>query len=281
MQAPETTLIQKFELDQKRRGLSQNTIDLRNRQLRSYEREVGPLPQATEDKIEVWLDERAKKDGNPISDKTRSGYLTTLSAFFKFAKKKKHLDFNPVEDIDRPKVHNGLPNPIPEADLARAIEGVEKSSSRDKAMLKCWIVFEAYGGMRCQEVAFLSREDIKADIGQVHIRFGKGGKERNVPLHPKMAAALAEYKAPKPTGRLWPNATPSTVSQRINRYYHGIGITHTAHKNRHRAGSQVHELSGGSLLVVQNFLGHSDPKTSAIYAKLNDELVSSAVLAMA
>lgn len=269
------TLIEKFELDQKRRGLSPNTIAHRNRQLASYEREVGPLEEATEDKIEVWLDERVKLAGAPISDKTRSGYLTTLSAFYKFAKKKKHLTFNPVEDIDRPKVHNGLPNPIPEEALARAIAECKNP------MLKCWIVFEAYGGMRCQEVAFLAHEDVKTDIGQVHIRFGKGGKERNVPLHPKMAAALAEYEAPTKTGRLWPFAKPSSVSQRINRYYHGMGITHTAHKNRHRAGSQVHELSGGSLLVVQNFLGHSDPKTSAIYAKLNDELVSSAVLAMA
>lgn len=277
------TLIEKFELDQKRRGLSPNTIMLRNRQLNSYVKEVGPLEHADEDKIEVWLDERVKPNGEPISEKTRSGYLTTLSAFFKFAKKKKHLTYNPVDDIERPKVHNGLPNPIPEEALARAIDGVEKSRSRDKPKLKCWIILEAYGGMRCQEVAFLDDTDVKADIGQVLIRFGKGGKQRSVPLHPKMAAALAEYCEGKEPikGRLWPTATPSTVSQQINRYYHGMGITHTAHKNRHRAGSQVHELSGGSLLVVQNFLGHSDPKTSAIYAKLNDELVSSAVLAMA
>lgn len=266
-----STLIEKFELDQKRRGLSQNTIDLRNRQLASYEREVGPIEQATEDGIQEWLDGRVLPNGNPISDKTRSGYLTTLSAFFKFCLKKKHLRFNPVELIDRPKVHNGMPNPIPELDLERAIRNCKNP------MLKCWIVLESYGGLRCQEVAFLAHEDIRHDLRKVHIRFGKGGKERMVTLHKKIVEVLAEYDAPTEHGRLWPFATPSTVSQRINRYYHGMGITHTAHKNRHRYGTQLYKASGESLLVVQNALGHSDPKTSAIYAKVDDESMDTAV----
>lgn len=265
------TLIEKFELDQKRRGLSPNTILLRNRQLDLYEREVGEIEKATELSIEEWLDSRTLANGDPISDKTRSGYLTTFSAFFKWGIKKDQLDKNPVEKIDRPRVHNGMPNPISERNLAKAIAQCSNS------MLKCWIVIEAYAGLRCQEVAFLDIEDIQYDEGRIHVRFGKGGKTRFVPLHQEIVKALAEYEPPRPEGRLWPNAKPSSVSQRINRYYKSIGVHSTAHKNRHRFGTMLYRHSGESLLVVQNALGHSDPKTSSIYARVDQESISTAV----
>lgn len=264
------SLIEKYETYQRRMGLSQNTIDLRNRQFASYEREVGRVEFATETTIQDWLDGRVTSKGRGISDKTRSCYLTTFSSFFKWGIKKDEIAFNPIEKIDRPKVHNGMPNPIPERDLARAIKACRNP------MLKCWILIESYAGLRCQEVAFLEDRDIQYDAMRIHVRFGKGGKERYVPLHQKIVDALAEYEPPR-AGRLWPNATPSTVSQRINRFYHGLGITHTAHKNRHRFGTQLYKTGGESLLVVQNALGHSDPKTSAIYAQVDNESITTAV----
>lgn len=275
-------LISQYETYQRRIGLSQNTIDLRNRQFASYAREVGPVVDATETTINEWLDGRTVKSGKGISDKTRSCYLTTFSSFFKWAVKKNHLLTNPIDKMDRPKVHNGMPNPIPERDLERAIAGCTNK------MLKCWIVIEAYGGLRCQEVAYLADTDIQHDLrydkngkiigyGRIYVRFGKGGKERYVPLTKAVVDALAEYEPPRP-GRLWPNATPSTVSQRINRYYHGIGIVHTAHKNRHRYGTKLYKASGESLLTVQAALGHSDPKTSAIYAQVDNESVNTAAM---
>lgn len=265
------TLIEKYETYQRRMGLSPNTILLRRRQIELYEREVGPIEHTNENKIQEWLDSRTLSSGKAISDKTRSCYLTTFSSFFKWGVKKDEIAFNPIDKIDRPKVHNGVPNPIPERALAKAIAGCTNP------MLKCWIVIEAYAGLRCQEVAYLDVEDIQYDEGRIHVRFGKGGKERYVPLHATIVEALSAYEAPRSTGRLWPNAKPSTVSQRVNRYYHGMGIAHTAHKNRHRFGTQLYKHSGESLLVVQNALGHSDPKTSSIYARVDQESITTAV----
>lgn len=277
-----SSLLEKYETYQRRMGLSVNTITLRHRQIQLYEREVGPVENANETTIQEWLDGRSTRSGQGISDKTRSCYLTTFSSLFKFAVKKDHLPFNPIDKMDRPKVHNGMPNPIPERDLERAIKNCSNP------MLKCWIIIEAYAGLRCQEVAFLADTDIQHDItrdkdgkivsyGRIYVRFGKGGKERYVPLTKPIVDALAQYEPPRP-GRLWPNAKPSTVSQRINRYYHGIGITHTAHKNRHRYGTKLYKASGESLLVVQAALGHSDPKTSAIYAGVDNESVNTAAM---
>ena len=57
-----TSLLERFELDQKRRGLSQNTITLRRRQFDLYERQVGPVDHMTADSVQEWL------DGRPISE---------------------------------------------------------------------------------------------------------------------------------------------------------------------------------------------------------------------
>lgn len=269
------TLTEKFELDQKRRGLSPNTITLRKRQIGLFEKQAGPLDTATETAIQEWLDSRTLTNGDPISDKTRSCYLTTFSAFYKWGIKKDEIAFDPTVKIDRPKVHNGMPNPIPEKALAKAIAECKNP------MLKCWIVIEAYAGLRCQEVAFLAHEDIhlEDEFPYINILHGKGGKQRTVPIDAEgpIVKALAEYEAPTDSGRLWPFATPSTVSQRINRYYHGMGITHTAHKNRHRFGTRVYANSGSDILTTQRLLGHSDPKTTAIYANVSDEAARTAV----
>lgn len=261
-----TDLLSRFELDQRRRGLSENTIKLRDRQLWSYQREVGEVKDATKIKIEDWL------DGRRVSAKTRSCYLTTFSAFYKWALKNGVLEFDPTIHIDRPKVHNGMPNPIPEAALARAIKAADP-------LMKCWLTLEAYAGLRCQEVCYLEDKDISRDEGLIHVRHGKGGKERYVPVHKMVLEALNAYEAPR-NGRLWPNVTPSSVSQRINRYLHGMGITHTAHKMRHRFGTKAYQASGQDILTTQRLLGHSSPTTTAIYAQVSDEASKAAVLAI-
>lgn len=258
------TLLDRFELDQKRRGLQDNTLILRTRQLKLYEREVGPIENATRIKIEDWLDSRE------ISAKTRSCYLTTFSCFFRWAMKNAVLEFDPTITIERPKVHNGMPNPIPEKALERALAAA-------KPRMKCWLALEAYAGLRCQEVCYLEKVDIKLDEGIIHVRHGKGGRERYVPIHAKVIEALEGYEEVAGE-RLWPFVTPASVSQQINRYLHGLGIKHSAHKMRHRFGTKAYEASGQDILTTQRLLGHSSPTTTAIYAQVSDEAARSTVL---
>jgi site-specific recombinase XerD len=258
--------IDKFEQDQKRRGLLPNTMLLRGRQLGLYEREVGRLNDATKESIETWL------DGRNVSAKTRSCYLTTFSAFYKSGIKNGWMDTDPTMKIDRPRVHNGMPNPMPEDDLARAIKKAKSP------MMKCWLVLEAYAGLRCQEVCYLEAKDIHYADGLIHIRYGKGGKERYVPLHPKITAALKAYKPPRDEGRLWPTVTPASVSQRINRYLRSVGVSHSAHKLRHRFGTRAYASSGSDILTTQRLLGHSNPTTTAGYANVSSEAAKAAVM---
>lgn len=263
-----------FEQDQRRRGLQPNTLKLRNRQLNLFQREVGPIELAVRDDIQGFLDGRRTSKGDPIGAKTRSCYLTTFSAFFDWGIEAELWGASPITKSMRPKVSPGVPNPIPEADLERALAGAPSP------MLKCWIVLEAYGGLRCQEVAMMEHGDIRVAEDRIFIRAAKGGKQDYVSgIHPKILEAMAEYEAPEPTGRLWPKATPSSVSQRINRYYHGIGISHTAHKNRHRFGTRVWAVKRDPF-ALQRALRHANIATSQIYTKIDDEPTRAAVLAI-
>ena len=265
-------LLERFDLDQQRRGLQPSTIDQRHGQIELFGSER--LPKAKPEQIQQWLDARRTHKGLPISDKTRSCYLTTFSAFFKWAIKHDHLKFNPIEKLDRPRVHPGMPNPISEADLDRAIKGCKIP------MLKCWIVLEAYAGLRCQEVAYLALEDVQVPEDRIYVRRGKGGQQRYLSgIHPMILDALKHYKAPTKEGRLWPSATPASVSQRINRYYHGLGITHTAHKNRHRFGTR-HLKAGANLIATQHALGHKNVATTQIYAGIDDSEVRKGVMGL-
>jgi len=270
-----TTLIERFEQDQRRRGLQPNTIILRTRQLGLFEREARcKIENATRESIDEFLDSRIKPNGEPISAKTRSCYLTTFSSFFKWGAAHDLIAFDPTLKIERPKVHNGMPNPIPEKALARALEAA-------KPRMRCWLALEAYAGLRCQEVTFLEHADIKRDEGLIHVRHGKGGRERYVPLHDKIIEALNAYAPPTEDGRLWPYVTPASVSQQINRFLHGLGITHSAHKLRHRFGTRAYEASGSDLLTTKNLLGHSSVATTQIYAAVSNEAARNAVKAIA
>ena len=284
------TLIERYELHQMRTGLAPGTIKLRHDQYMRFEKATGIAldTHIKAEQIQEWLDTlvmaSGKRKGQPISDKTRSCYITSFSSMYKWATNQDIIGKNPIDKIERPKVHAGMPNPIPEDQLAMAIR-------KASPLLRCWIAFEAYGGLRCMEVATLEATDILWDERQVRVRKGKGGKARRVPLHGEMSRALRAYdkleRHHRATafrddgdGRLWPRCSAASVSQRINRFYHGMGIVHTAHKNRHRAGTQAHKASGGDLLVVQRFLGHSNPATSAVYAGLDDEEVQTAIMAI-
>ena len=280
------TLIERYELHEQRSGLAPGTIKLRHDQYMRFEKATGIAldTHIKAEQIQEWLDTLVLRKGQPISDKTRSCYITSFSSMYKWATNQDIIGKNPIDKIERPKVHPGLPDPIPEADLARALK-------KAGPLMRCWLTLEAYGGLRCMEVAPLELRDIRYDTGQVMIRHGKGDKARNVPLHEEIIKALKAYdKEPlnnratafrkEGDGRLWPRCTAASVSQRINRFLHGMGIQHSAHKNRHRAGTQAHKASGGDLLVVQRFLGHANPSTSAIYAGLDDEEVQTAIMAI-
>lgn len=247
---------------QVRRGLSPRTIGKTTRCLRQFADFVAPvsLDAVTPDDVEAFLATRN------LSSRTRYWWLSTLHTFYRWAIRHGRATVDPTELIDRPKLRQNLPRPIATHDLAFALAS---APPRERALLSLM----AFQGLRCQEVAGVSREDIldTLSVPMLVVTKGKGGKQRAVPLHDDTISSLRCL--PMPRAGLLFDIPPWKVSHQVNTYLHGIGIDATAHQLRHWYATECYRGSH-DLRMVQELLGHSSPSTTAIYTKLD---VSAAV----
>lgn len=247
--------------DCQRRSLSAKTINDRSRLLARFEAGIAPatVVDCTRDDIETWL------DTCDLGPQGRYTYLSNLASFFRWMVELGHRDDDPTVKIRRPKLGRRLPRPIGDADLAYAL------SVADQRM-RVWLALAAYEGLRCAEIANLRREDIVDDREPplLVVRQGKGAKDRIVPLNPIVEQMLHDYGLGR---RGWMftlnngrHIGAPTVSAYIGRFLHDLGIDASAHRGRHKFGSDVYRLSGGDIRLTQEMLGHSSPVTTAIYA---------------
>lgn len=225
-----------------------------------------PLGEVTAKHIEALID--AKR----LGPKARYGWISTISVFYRWAMvaHPKQITADPTLTIARPKLRQGLPRPIPDADIALALETAGEPVSS-------WITLGAWAGLRCMEMAGLRHEDVLIDDELLLIR-GKGRTERLVPIHERVADVLPRggQLGPMfthPDGRPF---TAAQVSHKINDHFRSLGMGWTAHQLRHRFATRVHDASG-DLLVTQALLGHASPTTTAIYAKFSSPRAVEAV----
>ena len=126
---------------------------------------------------------------------------------------------DPAAEVELPRTPRGLPKALTEAEvgaLLDSVPGQDAIARRDRAILEV-----LYGtGMRVGELAGLSLGDLDLDAGLVRV-FGKGAKERIVPLGRHAIVALVAWLAPEGRGELEPDRWASrgdaeAVAQRVD-----------------------------------------------------------------
>jgi integrase/recombinase XerD len=182
-------------------------------------------------------------------------------------------------------------NVLTEDELQRMLNAARTDNYRDYVMLAVM----AACGLREAEVVGLKLSDFK-DAGDdvVLLRvLGKGDKIRNVPISPDLWRLIQRYvllsgrslnshtDARKPllcsrVGKDKPLTTRS-VQNIVKKYVRAAGITKpiSPHSIRHTVGTNM-AVNEAPLLVIQQFLGHSDPKTTMRYIRRAEELASKA-----
>jgi integrase/recombinase XerD len=162
---------------------------------------------------------------------------------------------------------------------------------RDRLLLGCM----ALQGCRSIEMHRANWGDISSSYGQHYLKLDGKNSIRTVILRPDLAKEMIEYRqARAKSGEKLNAVSPLFISlsnrrygQRLSRsgighlvdsYLEKCGLKHTdlernlsPHSLRHTAGT-LSLQSGSSLREVQDFLGHSDPKTTAIYTHVLNEL---------
>jgi len=235
------------------RGLRPEYLRVLRATLVRVTRQVGPLGLASETDLEGWVGTL------DVSAGARRTYLAHLSSYYRWLIWTDQRADDPTRRLIRPRLQRRLPRPVDPSHLRRALVLATLPIS-------AWLLFAAFCGLRACEIAGLEAEHITAS-GAVFVAEGKGGRQRIVPLHPKLVPEL-EY-LPRVghlfLGRDGRPVTAAQVSARTNRFLHHNGIPETLHQFRHHYGTEIYRVSH-DLRLTQELLGHSDPATTAGYA---------------
>lgn len=203
--------------------------------------------------------------------------LSCLRGFFAHQVRAGVIAEDPTVLVDAPKLGKPLPKSLSEADvdaLLAAPNVDDPLELRDKAMLE--VLYAS--GLRVSELVGLRLEQVNLRQGVVRV-FGKGSKERLVPLGEEAMHWLARYaQQARPLllsqpddPILFPNRRGGEMTRQAFWYrikYHaltaGLSISLSPHTLRHAFATHLIN-HGADLRVVQMLLGHSDLSTTQIY----------------
>ncbi len=215
---------------------------------------------------------------------TQARKVAATKSFFSFMLAEGKIKNNPTENISSPRVGKSLPDAISISQVRQLIDQPAKLSTpeakRDRAMLELLYA----SGMRVSELVSLNLGDVDTKGGCVRC-FGKGNKERLIPIYPQAAKAVEEYvTAVRPHLAHSDTEQALFLNQRGDRLTRqglwqilkayaksaGLGKQVTPHTLRHSFAT--HMLSGGAdLRYVQEMLGHANISTTQIYTHLTSE----------
>ncbi len=235
-----------------------------------------PLAEVTRDELRAWHEVRVTE----IKPQSMHNEIGHIAVYMRWLNAEGVREDDPSAVLERPKHDRaGIPNPMPDGDIARALLAAPDPD------VHAWIGLAAFCGMRCMEMAKLKAEDIIRSVPPNVRILGKGGYERVVPMPSTLMAELSAPPFPS-TGYLFKRidgrpGPPSAarVSERINAHLHQMGIKLTAHKLRHRFGTELYRATEDPFLV-QQIMGHRSADTTKGYVKLANERASSAVEAI-
>jgi len=266
------------------RGLSANTLVAYARDLRvlaafADERGVGLLDLAPADLADFAgvLRERGLKA------RSQARHVFAVRGFFGFALREGLIGRDPTENVRAPRAFRALPrylNPAQVEALLKAPDTTTALGLRDRAILE--VLYAT--GLRASELTGLALDGLDLELGVVRV-FGKGGKERLVPLGREARRWVTRYLA-ETRGRFAGEHSGSLLflSQRggrlsamglwglVRRHAVKAGIERvlTPHVLRHSFATHLLER-GADLRALQAMLGHADISTTEIYTHVSRE----------
>ncbi len=229
---------------------------------------------------ELILDHLAWRLDAGYKARSTARFLSGLRGFFRYLLREELIASDPTLQVELPQLGRPLPQSLSEADVEALLAAPENSDPlglRDRAMLE--VLYAC--GLRVSELVELRLEQLNLRQGVVRV-FGKGSKERLVPLGEEAIAWVERYLlearslllGERPSDVLFPSRrgeqmTRQTFWHRIKRHAQvaGIGKSLSPHTLRHAFAT--HLLNhGADLRVVQMLLGHSDLSTTQIYTHI-------------
>jgi len=226
------------------------------------------------------------KEERQYASSTVARKVAAIKSFFHFLWREGHISDDPTAALDSPRVAKRLPRVISfeevKALLAQPAKEGRAKGLRDHALLH--LLYAT--GMRASEVVALNLDDLNLASASVRC-WGKGSKERIIPIHAQAAEALRQYiergrreflKPENPAERaLFLNQRGKRLTRQglwliVKGYVREAGLPQgvTPHTLRHSFAT--HMLDGDADLInVQQLLGHANVSTTQIYTHVSSE----------
>lgn len=266
------------------RGLAENTVQSYGSDLRFFSEFAGVhqgiLADMTEDLLVLHLIDLRRKGLGPAS---LARVISCLRGFFEFLVRERYLVSNPAALLDAPKLGRRLPEVLSRAEVLSLLAGPDVTRQlgfRDRTMLE--LLYAA--GLRVSELITLTLANFDAQAGLLYV-FGKGSKERLVPLHQTAVTWLLDYQHhwrplfdPKVEvvflNRSGLGLSRQGVWKLMGRYARQAGIMRPISPHTLRHSFATHLLEGGAdLRTVQILLGHSDILATEIYTHVQSDKI--------
>jgi integrase/recombinase XerD len=273
------THLRKMMLEElQRRNYAQSTVDAYTSALRDFTKyfhkppdQLGP-EQIRQFQLHLIRDRK-------LAPNTVKQRMAAVQFFFVRTLKRSYLR----EDFPYPKVPFRLPVVLSQEEVTRLIDSASNLSHRA-------ILMTLYStGMRRSELTHLKVGDVDSQRMVIHIRQGKGRKDRDVPLSPKLLETLREHwRCVKPKTWLFPGCagkdgadaplTGKAVWHACRGAVKRAGIDKKIgpHTLRHSFATHLLE-SGADLRTIQLLLGHADIKDTTVYLHLSQRHLHAAV----
>ena len=221
-----------------------------------------------------------------VTAKTRAHYLTVINSFYNFLFDNNLITKTPTSTIKLPKLEKKLPEflTIEEVDKLLSINPMKPTDYRNVAMLETLYAT----GLRVSELVGLEISNIDFDECTIRV-FGKGSKERIVPMNDSAKNALKiyieEYRdyllKDKSSSYVFINNLGTKITRQgffkiLKKICRENGIDKHVSPHTLRHSFATHLLNNGAdLRVIQELLGHSNITTTEIYSHVSNQKVHS------
>ncbi|NGX38534.1 MAG: Tyrosine recombinase XerC [Chlamydiae bacterium] len=215
--------------------------------------------------------------------------LACLRSFFKYLKREKKVEHNPMEEIDTPKLAKSIPKSLSYEQIERLFSQPDTATYlgfRDRCIME--LLYSS--GLRISELASLNRRDLDGQNRILRVQ-GKGKKERVLPITESAAKWVHEYldhperenggRKHQPQvdkeaiflNKWGKRITMRSLDRNFSKYLLASGLSSnvTPHTIRHTIATHWLE-NGMDLKTIQVLLGHSSLVTTTIYTRVSTRL---------
>lgn len=223
-----------------------------------------------------------KANAAPMAINGQRIALFTIEMFFRWLVRQQVVQSNPAADLELPKRTDDLREPLTliEMETVLALPDITTPEGlRDRAVLELFYAT----GIRRVELTNLAITDIEPERGTLHVRLGKGKKDRFVPVGERALAWVAKYeREARPAllqdpceRRLFLNQygqplSPDGLSWRVRDYFKQAGIEKrgACHLFRHTMATAMLD-NGADIRHVQEILGHGQITSTQRYTHVS------------